>query len=62
MVELRLEIDALSSTWVGCRESSWYKLFADLSCKAEANTSVVKLLLLLSAACLVLWLHHGFAS
>ena len=53
LVELRLEIDALSSTWVGYLEERWCTLSADLCCKAEADTSVVKLLLLLSAACLV---------
>ena len=54
LVELRLEIDALSSTWVGYPEERWCKLSADLCCKAEADTSVVKLLLLLlSAACVV---------
>ena len=53
LVELRLEIDARSSTWVGYSEERWCKLSADRCCKAEADTSVVKLLLVLAAARLV---------
>ena len=52
-MELRLEIDARSSTWVGYLESSWCKLFADRGCRTEAETSVLKLLLSIAAAGLV---------
>ena len=53
--ELRLEVDALSSTWVDRLVPSWCKLFADLSCKAEADASVLKLLLLMMSADCLVW-------
>ena len=58
LVELKLEIDARSSTWVGCLESSWCKWFAGLCCGPEAAASVLKLvqsLLLCSPLLLLAW-------
>ena len=40
---LKLEIDAHSSTWVGCLESSWCKWFAGLCYGPEAAAFALKL-------------------
>ena len=53
--ELKLEIDALCSTWIDRLEPGWCKLSGDLRCEVEVDASVLKLLLLMmSADCLVL--------
>ena len=52
LVELRLEVDALSSTWIGCLESSWRKLCAGLCCVLEAAASAAKIMPAIAVDCL----------
>ena len=53
LLKLRLEIAALSSTWVVCLESSWCKLFAGQCGIPWVVASLLKLLLSIAMACLV---------